>query len=528
MGLWTTRLPAPSGPYPVSTTDLELAAPPDLRGRTFSHATHKHTGEPALRLDTVLVTLFYPANPHRRASGRRQPWIERPVSRTADGYARFLGQKPWILRTLFWLVGARITLPVESDAGLAYKACNDPESETRASSDTLVGDDLAPDKDQFPLVVFSHGLSGTRTTYSQWCCEIASRGYIVAAIEHRDGSGPISVVRLEDGTERVVDYIRPDQSLDWPAGHKPQSSLDFRASAQLPFRLAEISAVLHHLRRLNAGEGAAIARENRRKDLGGEEVVGKWLEGWKGRIDLEHEVTMAGHSFGGATTIQVLRAGATAFPFVRGIALDPWADPIPPAPSARASEGGEAGFSPLEQALSTSTARSNPAPTASPAASGSEGGKVPLDINVPLLVINSESFTLWKPHYKLVADIVQAVGGGAERWLMTLVGSIHTTFSDLPYLLSSLPLASRLLSRRTGARVPAPLGTARVVEACSEFLAGASEGAVLGLEVRAGDERGAREGEGEEDGEGRKKVMEGEVGSFRMHVRGAKKKEEGE
>lgn len=64
--------------------------------------------------------------------------------------------------------------------------------------------------------------------------------------------------------------------------------------------------MLHHLRRLNAGEGASLARENRRKDLGGEGVVGKWLEGWKGRIDLEREVTMAGHSFGGATTVRPL------------------------------------------------------------------------------------------------------------------------------------------------------------------------------------------------------------------------------
>lgn len=41
-----------------------------------------------------------------------------------------------------------------------------------------------------PLVIFSHGLAGTRNTYSQYCSALAAKGYVVLAIEHRDGSGP--------------------------------------------------------------------------------------------------------------------------------------------------------------------------------------------------------------------------------------------------------------------------------------------------------------------------------------------------
>lgn len=59
---------------------------------------------------------------------------------------------------------------------------------------------------------------------------------------------------------------------------------------------------------------------------------------------------------------------------------------------------------------------SNPAPTVNE--TGKEGP--PLDIVAPLLVINSESFTLWKEHYVLVRDIVNAVKHGADRWLMTM------------------------------------------------------------------------------------------------------------
>ena len=40
-------------------------------------------------------------------------------------------------------------------------------------------------KPLFPVIVFSHGLGGMRTTYSGICCDLASHGYVVAAVEHR-------------------------------------------------------------------------------------------------------------------------------------------------------------------------------------------------------------------------------------------------------------------------------------------------------------------------------------------------------
>lgn len=69
-------------------------------------------------------------------------------------------------------------------------------------------------------------------------------------------------------------------------------------------RLAEISSVLDVLKRVNDGEGAAVSRENRRASSTGAAD----LSSWTGRIDLKREVTMAGHSFGGATTVRLFSA----------------------------------------------------------------------------------------------------------------------------------------------------------------------------------------------------------------------------
>ena len=65
----------------------------------------------------------------------------------------------------------------EGEPGMA----SEEEQRQPASGEAARG---TPPK-QFPVVVFSHGLSAMRTIYSGICCDITSHGYVVAAVEHR-------------------------------------------------------------------------------------------------------------------------------------------------------------------------------------------------------------------------------------------------------------------------------------------------------------------------------------------------------
>jgi hypothetical protein len=66
-------------------------------------------------------------------------------------------------------------------------------------------------KKKWPVIVFSHGLGCARFTYSQVCYDLASHGFIVAAPEHRDGSGCLSFFN-ESGTKQWIPHRRVEHS----------------------------------------------------------------------------------------------------------------------------------------------------------------------------------------------------------------------------------------------------------------------------------------------------------------------------
>ena len=58
----------------------------------------------------------------------------------------------------------------------------------------------------FPVIVFSHGMGSSFFPYSSICCDLASHGFVVAALEHRDGSSCCFLHRVAENGVKEGDY----------------------------------------------------------------------------------------------------------------------------------------------------------------------------------------------------------------------------------------------------------------------------------------------------------------------------------
>ncbi|WFD25484.1 1-alkyl-2-acetylglycerophosphocholine esterase [Malassezia nana] len=418
-----------------------------------------------LHFRTILFSLYYPSAEMPEAERKKYKqarWLGFPMEKTAKAAWNYIGEYGlWaqlFVPTLFTLMGARLAARVGLPLG-------DPSKVPSNLGRGLAGD--AADSlttQKFPVVVFCHGLAGNRLAYSQFCSELASYGFVVAAIEHRDGSGLGSFVwtgidsilnssdvdkhalakrlrknMLKGANDSVLNLSLDEENHLGGQEQKSAPNLfkDFTKVPYLPFekvglrpfsaeqgekeqnlrqaqlamRAAEIFETMDVLKRINNGDSDWIAR-HRTRSLGSallgakrfnkmrqQGLVGhcrEFFEGWKNKLDLDFP-SLVGHSFGGATLFEFLRQDQDLFQY--GIILDPWMDPV-----------------------------------RDPMTDESIRGK----LNRPVYVINSEGFTMWPEQFvKLRRITMDGINASPEHrgWLMTLSGTNHGDFSDLPYLL---------------------------------------------------------------------------------------------
>ncbi|KAI6191544.1 1-alkyl-2-acetylglycerophosphocholine esterase [Aphelenchoides bicaudatus] len=170
---------------------------------------------------------------------------------------------------------------------------------------------------KFPVLVFSHGISGNRLCYSTLCASLASYGFVVFALEHRDRSSCWTFSLETDALSGIV-VEKPILMTTYPDGEGEFK----RCNKQLHKRIAEMVRALNVLEELNLGTCAPADK----RPKGSKIIYGHnfdWSQ-FKDRLDIE-KAAVIGHSFGASSAI-----GSCCFStdFVTCVSLDGWLFPI--------------------------------------------------------------------------------------------------------------------------------------------------------------------------------------------------------
>lgn len=162
---------------------------------------------------------------------------------------------------------------------------------------------LQPDEkiSKWPVMVFSHGLGGSRNAYSFILGSLASYGIIIIAVDHRDKSAPISYIRAtEQSPARIVRYQR--------YSHEPSQDVYEARDEQLKIRLYELGLV--HDAIVKIANGNCPKNLDPNSSYRWRRNVNEVLDMFADRLDVHRpgSIIWAGHSFGAATIVQLLKS----------------------------------------------------------------------------------------------------------------------------------------------------------------------------------------------------------------------------
>lgn len=232
-----------------------------------------------------------------------------------------------------------------------------------------------------PVIIFSHGLGAFRTLYSAICAELASQGFIVASVEHRDQSASATYYFREKTESEKAKDKKPKTSAsaednlvkEWMyyrALRHGESEFALR-NKQVKQRADECILALDKLNEINSG----IPVQN----------VLQTPFDWttlENSMDL-CRIAVVGHSFGGATVIEAL---CKEVKFKCGVALDAWMFPL--------------------------------------------DDEIFPRVKQPIFFINSEKFQ-WAGNISRMKKLESAV---IQRKMITIRGTVHQSFPDFTFL----------------------------------------------------------------------------------------------
>jgi platelet-activating factor acetylhydrolase len=299
-------LPKPTGPHSVGFIDVEWDEDEQSATKT-----------------NILVRIFYPSNVSREYFERepilRATWIPGPQYYPSYGYV--LRVPLFFISPLVRFCFGNIRIWAIEEAPIL---------------------DMSERK-QLPILIFSHGLGGIRTTYSSLCTDLASHGFVVCALEHRDGSASMTLLkgnrqkyqfspRLDSlNIDRPAEMEMMAQALNMSSDPYDLNEQPLFRHRQLRQRCHEIDILRRLLDRVHQGH---MCRNLWIQDSPPDNTLASSDEGssvWflQDRLCLDN-ITLMGHSFGGITAMHYALTRTESFECRAVIALDPWMYAVDP------------------------------------------------------------------------------------------------------------------------------------------------------------------------------------------------------
>jgi hypothetical protein len=274
-----------SGRFQVGIIDVQL--PVDfsegLRRGSMVGTAHEHEEE-LLDSGSVTARILYPTND----KGGSIPYFD-PRSANVICQEMMKAGAPGPLKKFSWMLH---TWQLTKLRAIRNACPAEVEEDSRTK--------------KLPIVIFSHGLTGISAIYSYQALSLAASGTLVLMVDHTDMSA--CCVRRRDGSFLLYDC---SPVTDLMKGEKSELEYVRGRRAQTEHRAAECLSALNGLTLLNRKNIPALCGLN---------------VSFVGKLD-ESEVTIMGHSFGGATALTVAAIRPDLFSAV--VAHDPAVDWMP-------------------------------------------------------------------------------------------------------------------------------------------------------------------------------------------------------
>lgn len=151
---------------------------------------------------------------------------------------------------------------------------------------------------RWPTMIFSHGLGGSRNSYSYIAGSLASHGVVVVCPEHRDGSAVLSLIRLKDQMSRFFTYHTRREVPYNRISHEVTPEVYEAREEQLRIRLWEMGLIHDAVLALDTGRNVTNLNQSTPS-----------LSQFVGSLDVHRpgSIIFGGHSFGAATVHQLLK-----------------------------------------------------------------------------------------------------------------------------------------------------------------------------------------------------------------------------